>query len=279
MENNPNKDEEILFKNLAHYIDIAQRDMLWRANHIAKIKAKDSPLHFMYGGLLRLQPEENLEKYVYNGYLSMSLGYAGLREAVYYIYNEDQFGEKGNKLAHKIIDYMNDRNEQLREETGIAAGLYGTPIETSVDKFAKACIRDFGQIGDGTQNNFITNSYHHHVRDKVDAFTKLLDEEQFSDKTTSGSISYIEIPNMSNNIDGMLEIINFIGENCLYSEINSEISHCKTCGLEGYDFKKILSEDGTIRWECPKCGEQNPEKVTTSYRICGLEKNSSRKMD
>lgn len=273
MENNPNKNEEILFKNLSYYIDIAQRDMLWRANHIAKIKAKNSPLHFMYGGLLRLQSEETLEKYVYNGYFSISLGYAGLREAVYYICGEDQFGEKGNKLAHKIIDYMNNRNEELKEKTGLAAGLYGTPIETGTETLANACIRDFGQIGDGTQNNFITNSYHHHVTDKVDAFTKLLDEEQFSDKTTSGSISYVECPNMSNNIDVMLELINFIGDNCLYSEINSEISHCYSCGFDGYDFKKVIADDGTIRWECPKCGETNPEKVRTSYRICGYISN------
>jgi ribonucleoside-triphosphate reductase len=130
MENNPNKDEKILFENLSHYIDIAQRDMLWRANHIAKIKAKDNPLHFVYGGILRLDPEETLEKYVYNQYFSISLGYAGLREAVYYICDEDQFGEKGNKLAHKIIDYMNQRNDELTATTGLAAGLYGTPRYT-----------------------------------------------------------------------------------------------------------------------------------------------------
>lgn len=273
MENNKEHSEEILFKNLDHYMEIAQRDMLWRANHIAKIKAKENSLALMYGGYLRLQPEETLEKYVYSGYFSISLGYAGLREAVYYITGEDQFHDKGNKLAHKILDYLNNKNDELREKTGLAAGLYGTPMETGVEKFAKACIRDFGQIGDGTQHNYITNSYHHHVSDKVDAFTKLVDEAQFSDKTTSGSISYVEVPNLSNNIDAMLEIIECIGENCLYGEINSEISQCKTCGFKGYDFKKKLDEKGFVKWECPKCGEDNPEKILVSYRICGYISN------
>lgn len=128
MENNKKHSEEILFKNLEHYLEIAQRDMLWRANHIAKIKAKDNPLALMYGGYLRLKPEDTLEKYVYSGYFTISLGYAGLREAVYYITGEDQFHKSGNKLAHKILDFLNEKNNELREKTGIAAGLYGTPI-------------------------------------------------------------------------------------------------------------------------------------------------------
>lgn len=127
MENNKDKKEEVLFENLKHYIDIAQRDMLWRANHVAKFKAKHNPLHFMYGGILRLNPEDTLEKYVYNGFFSMSLGFSGLREAVYYICNKDQFSKKGNILAHKIMDYMNKRNDEFQAKTGIAAGLYGTP--------------------------------------------------------------------------------------------------------------------------------------------------------
>lgn len=273
MENNKERSEEQLFKNLEYYVDIAQRDMLWRANHVAKFKAGNNPLHFVYGGILRLNPNETLEKYVYNGYFSISLGYAGLREAVYYITGEDQFGEKGNKLAHKIIDYLNERNEQLKNDTGLAAGLYGTPMEVGTEKFANACIRDFGEIGDGTRNHFITNSYHHHVMDSIDAFTKLKDEAQFSDKTTSGSISYVEVPNLSNNLDAMLEIIEYIGNNCLYAEINSEISVCNNCGFQGYDFKKITADDGTVRWKCPKCGESDPNKIKTSYRICGYISN------
>lgn len=273
MESNKERSEEQLFKNLKYYVDIAQRDMLWRANHVAKFKAGNNPLHFVYGGILRLNPNETLEKYVYNGYFSISLGYAGLREAVYYITGEDQFGEKGNKLAHKIIDYLNERNEQLKNDTGLAAGLYGTPMEVGTEKFANACIRDFGEIGDGTRNHFITNSYHHHVTDNVDAFTKLKDEVQFSDKTTSGSISYVEVPNLSNNLDAMLEIIEYIGDNCLYAEINSEISVCNNCGFQGYDFKKITANDGTVRWKCPKCGESDPNKIKTSYRICGYISN------
>lgn len=269
MENNPNKSEKVLFENLKYYVKIAYRDVLWRANHAAKIKAKQAPLLWEYGGYLRLQSEETLEKYVYNGYITLSLGIAGLREAVYYITGEDQFHEKGNILAHKIMDFLNDSNDRLKEETGLSVGIYGTPIETTTEKLAKACIRDFGHIGDGTKSLYITNSYHHHVKDKVDAFTKLTDEAQFSDKALGGSISYVEVPNLSENIEAMLQLIEHIGNTCLYAEINSEISTCHNCGFEGHDFQKVFAEDGTLRWKCPCCGETDPEKVHTSFRVCG----------
>ena len=143
-------------------------------------------------------------------------------------------------------------------------------METLTDKFAKACIEKFGHVGDFSERNFITNSYHYLVSEHVDAFTKLTDEAQFSNKTTSGSISYVEVPNLSNNIDAMLELIEHIGKECLYAEVNSEISICTACGFEGYDFPKIYADDNTIRWKCPCCGETDPAKVKTSYRICGL---------
>lgn len=273
MENNPDRNEEILFSNLYYYLDIAHRDMLWRANHIAKIKAGQSPLLWVHGGLTRLNPDETLEKEVYSGRPSISLGYAGLYECVKYITGESQFEENGNKLAHKILDYLNESNRIFKEKTGLAAGLYGTPMESLVDNFAKACIRDFGHVGDFSNRNFITNSYHYLVSEQVDAFTKLTNEAQFSNKTTSGSISYVEVPNMSNNIEAMLEIIEHIGNECLYAEVNSEISSCGKCGFEGYDFPKTYANDGTVRWKCPCCGETDPDIVHTSYRICGYISN------
>lgn len=273
MENNTERSEDVLFENLKHYLEIAHRDMLWRANHCAKIKAGQSPLLWVYGGLLRLKPEETLEKYIYNQYFSVSLGYAGLYECVKYITGESQFEEKGNKLAHKILDFLNSSNDEFKKNTNLAAGLYGTPMEVLTEKFADACIRDFGHVGDGTKRRFLTNSYHYYVGEQVDAFTKLTNEAQFSDKTTSGSISYVEIPNMSNNLDVMLRLMEHISNECLYAEINSEISSCRACGFEGYDFKKLIVEDGTIRWQCPHCGETNPEKVKTSYRVCGYISN------
>lgn len=143
-------------------------------------------------------------------------------------------------------------------------------METGTDTFARACLRDFGQVGDGTQRHFLTNSYHHYVGDKVDIFKKLKDEAEFSDKSLGGSISYGEVPNLSNNLDVMLEIMRFIKDNCNYAEINSEISQCTNCGFEGYDFKKILDDKGLVKWKCPKCGCTDPDKVRTSYRICRL---------
>lgn len=273
MENNPEHSEEIFFKNLDHYLSISNRNLIWRVNHIAKIKAKVCPILWQYGGLATLEPEDTLEKLVYGGYATVTTGYSGLYECVKYITGENHWEGNGRILAHKILDRLNFNNQELSEKINVSVALYGTPAETLTDKFAKACIRDFGHIGDGTKRHYETNSYHIPVFQKIDAFTKLTLEAQFSNKTLGGSISYVEIPNMSNNIDVMLELIEHIGENCLYAEINSEISNCYSCGFCGYDFKKIIVEDGTIRWQCPQCGEIDPQKVKTSYRICGYISN------
>lgn len=273
MENNPNHDEDTAIKNLYHYLDIANRDALWRLNHCAKIKAGESPLLWIYGGLLKLKPEETIEKYIYNGYSTVSIGYAGLYEAVYYITGEDQWGKKGNKFAHKLFDIMNKNNDEMKKKTGAGFALYGSPMETTTEKFADACIRDFGHVGDGTQRRYITNSYHYPVFKEVDAFTKLKNEGEFSDLSLGGSISYCEIPNLANNIDAVLNIMKFIKDSCNYAELNSEISECASCGFSGYDFKKIYADDGTLRWQCPNCGESDPKKVKTSYRICGYISN------
>lgn len=273
MENNPEHSKEIFFKNLSHYLGIAYRDAIWRINHVAKIRAGQSPLSFIWGGLTKLQPDETLEKIVYSPRTTVSIGIIGLYECTKYITGESQFEKNGNKFAHEFFDYINEKNDEMTKQFGTYFGLYGTPAETKVDTFARACLRDFGQVGDGTQRVFLTNSYHHLVSDKVDAFTKITDETQFSDKTTSGAIMYVEVPNLSNNIETMLALIEHIGNTCLYAEVNSEVSNCSGCGFSGYDFKKITAEDGTVRWQCPCCGETDPSIVKTSYRICGYISN------
>lgn len=273
MENNAEHSEEQLFANLDRYLAVANQGIIWRANHVAKIKAEVCPILWQYGGLAKLNPQDNLESLVYGGYATTTLGYSGLHEAVYFITGENHWEGNGKILAHKILDYLNKNNTELKERTNIAVALYATPAETLTDKFAKACIRDFGTVDGEHVRNFETNGYHVPVFQKMDAFTKLSTEAQFSDKTLGGSISYVEVPNMSNNIDAMLELIEHIGNECLYAEINSEISHCATCGFEGYDFPKTPAKDGTVRWQCPCCGEIDPEKVHTSYRICGYISN------
>ena len=269
MENNKEHSEEILFKNLDHYLNIAYQDMLWRINHVAKIKAGSCPLLWVYGGMARLNPEDSLEKLVYGGFYTCTLGYSGLYECVKYITNKNHWEEgEGKELANKILNYLNKKNKEFGDKINVSIALYGTPAEALTDKFAKACLRDFGQVGDGTQRTYLTNSYHIPVFQKIDAFSKLSNEAQFSDKTQGGSISYIEVPNLSNNIGAMLELIEHIGNNCLYAEINSEVSQCENpdCLFSGYDFKKIV-KNGEIRWQCPKCGEI--ERVRTNYRVCG----------
>lgn len=273
MENNTEHSEEQLFANLDRYLSVANQGIIWRANHVAKIKAEVCPILWQYGGLAKLDPQDTLESLVYGGYATTTLGYSGLHEAVYFITGENHWEGKGKILAHKILDYLNQNNTELKERTGIAVALYATPAETLTDKFAKACIRDFGTVDGEHVRNFETNGYHVPVFQEMDAFTKLSTEAQFSDKTLGGSISYVEVPNMSNNIEAMLELIEHIGNECLYAEINSEISTCATCGFDGYDFPKVYAKDGTIRWKCPCCGETDPEKVHTSYRICGYISN------
>lgn len=274
MENNPDKSEEQLFFNLDKYLEIANQGMIWRVNHVAKIKAKSCPILWVYGGLATLDPEDNLESLVYGGFATVSLGYSGLYECVRYITGKNHWeAGEGNRLAHKILDYLNKNNEELGKKLNVSVALYGTPAETLTDKFASACIRDFGTVDGEEVRRYETNSYHVPVFEKIDAFSKLTAEAQFSDKTLGGSISYVEVPNLSNNVDAMLDIIEHIGNTSLYGEINSEISTCGACGFQGYDFEKVYAEDGTIRWKCPMCGETDPEVVSTSYRICGYISN------
>lgn len=273
MENNPDHDEDILFENLKHYLEISNRNLIWRVNHVAKIKAKVCPILWQYGGLAKLNPEDTLESLVYGGYATVTTGYSGLYEAVKYITGEGHWEGKGNKLAHKILDFLNENNRVLGEKINVSVALYATPAETLTDRFARACIRDFGHIGDGSQRHFETNGYHIPVFHEINAFDKLGTEVQFSEKTLGGSISYVEVPCLTNNLDVMLDIIEFIGYNCLYGEINSEASNCYNCSFTGHDFKKTLAADGTIRWVCPSCGEMDPKKVKTSYRVCGYLSN------
>ncbi len=272
MENNPERSEEVFWKNLDHYLSIVNRCTIWRVNHVAKIKSDVCPILWQQGGLAKLRPGQDLSSLVYGGYATVTTGYSGLYECTKYITDEGHWEEKGRIFANKVLDKLNENNKKLSEDLDTSVALYGTPQETLVDKFAKACIRDFGHVGDFSDRHYDTNSYHVPVFVNIDAFNKLKIEEEFSDKTLGGSISYIETPNMSGNIDAMLELINFIGDNCLYSEINSEISHCENpeCMFEGYDFKKIVTDDG-IKWQCPICGET--ERVRTSYRVCGYISN------
>ena len=186
MENNNEHSEEVLFKNLDHYLAIAYQDMLWRINHVAKIKAKACPLLWVYGGMARLNPEDSLEKLVYGGFYTCTLGYSGLYECVKYITGENHWEGNGKILAHKILDYLNEKNKKFGEKINVSIALYGTPSESLTDTFAKACLRDFGQVGDGTQRKYLTNSYHIPVFQEIDAFNKLTNEAQFSDKTQGG---------------------------------------------------------------------------------------------
>lgn len=186
MENNPEHSEEIFFKNLDHYLKIAHQGAIWRVNHVAKIKAKSCPLLYQYGIISKLNPEDTLESLVYGGYATVSVGYCGIYETTKYITGKNHWEGKGKIFANKLLDFINKKNEELGKKMNISVALYGTPSEVLTDKVARACLRDFGQVGDGTQRTYITNSYHVPVFEKINAFDKLSYEAEFSEKTLGG---------------------------------------------------------------------------------------------
>lgn len=227
--------------------------MLWRINHVSKIKAKSCPVLWVYGGVAKLDPEDTLYDLVHGGFYTCTLGYMGLYECVKYLTGHGHWEEENGakNLANKILDYLNKQNKEFGNEVNVSIALYGSPGEVLTDKFAKACVEKFGHVGDGTVRDYLTNSYHIPVFKNTNAFDKLSIEAEFSDKTAGGSISYVELPNMSNNIEAVLELIEHIGDTCLYAELNSKFLLVVNADLMAMIFLKFLQKtelsDGNVR--------------------------------
>lgn len=233
-------------------------------------KAKESPQLWMYGALARKKADETIDDLLCNGYSTMSLGYAGLAECVKYMtghyHHEDP---KSKKFALEIMHALNAKCEKWKKETTIAFGLYGTPIESTTYKFAKANQR-YGIIEGVTDKNYVTNSYHIPVHQQIDAFSKLKFESEFQDLSTSGAISYVEVPNLQNNIDAVLAVMKFIYDNIVYGELNTKSDYCMDCGFDG-EIKITEDENKKLIWRCPKCGSTNQERLYVARRTCGLK--------
>ena len=244
---------------------LAKEMLLTRIDLLRGATVEISPIHWQHGALARLEKGQTIDHLFENGYATISLGYVGLHECVKVLTGETHTSaNKGQKMALGIIQALRDKVDSWKEETGYGFGLYGTPAESLVYKFARKTKERFGVIEGVTDKLYFTNSYHVHVQEEIDAFEKLKFEAQFQKISSGGCISYIEVPNMNNNIDAVLQVIEYMYENIQYAEINTKSDYCQCCGFDG---EIIINED--LQWECPNCGNTNKDKMNVCRRTCG----------
>jgi anaerobic ribonucleoside-triphosphate reductase len=226
-----------------------------------------APILWQYGALARLKKGEVIDKLLYGGYSTISLGYAGLYECVKYMTGKSHTDDCAKPFALAIMQKMNDKCKEWKEKENIDYSIYGTPLESTTYKFAKSLQKRFGVIEGITDKSYITNSYHVHVGEEIDAFTKLKFESDFQKLSPGGAISYVEVPNMQDNIDAVMSLLQFIYENIMYAELNTKSDYCQCCGYDGEI--KIDNDHGKLVWVCPKCGNRDQSKLNVARRTCG----------
>ena len=223
-----------------------------------------SPIHWQYGAIARLEKGEKIDKFLKGGYSTISLGYIGLYELTKLMKGVSHTQKEGEEFALRVMNHLRETCDKWKKETGIGFGLYGTPAESLCYRFARIDKERFGTIKDVTDKGFYTNSYHVDVREKIDAFSKLKFESQFQKISNGGCISYVEIPNMSHNLEAMRELVKYIYENLQYAEFNTKSDYCQVCGYTG----EIKINDN-LEWECPECGNKDKNKMNVTRRTCG----------
>ena len=226
-----------------------------------------APILWQYGALARLKKGEKIDKLLYGGYSTISLGYAGLYECVKYMTGKSHTDAGAKPFALSVMQHMNDKCSEWKKAENIDYSLYGTPLESTTYKFAKCLQKRFGIVPGITDKNYITNSYHVHVSEQLDAFTKLKFESEFQKLSPGGAISYVEVPNMQDNLEAVMSVLQFIYDNIMYAELNTKSDYCPCCGYDGEI--KIVEEDGKLVWECPKCGNRDQNKLNVARRTCG----------
>ena len=226
-----------------------------------------SPIHWQYGALARLEKGEKIDKLLHGGYSTLSLGYAGLWECVFKLIGKKLTEEEGRELGLKIMRALNDACAVWKAAEDIDYSLYGTPIESTTYKFAKCLQKKFGIIPGVTDKNYITNSYHVHVTEPIDAFSKIALESEFQALSPGGAITYVEVPNLNNNIEAVLEVMKFIYDHIIYAELNTKSDYCQVCGFDGEI--QIVEDNGKLVWECPQCGNRDQDKMNVARRTCG----------
>ncbi len=249
-------------------LDLCHRALLCRHNRLLGTMSDAAPILWQHGALARLKKGETIDKLLFNGYSTISLGYAGLYECTKYMTGKSHTDEEGKPFALSVMQYMNDACAKWKAEENIDYSIYGTPLESTTYKFAKCLQKRFGIIPGVTDRNYITNSYHVHVSEEIDAFTKLKFESEFQALSPGGAISYVEVPNMQNNIPAVLQVMKFIYENIMYAELNTKSDYCQCCGYDG-EIQIVENEHGKLIWRCPKCGNEDQDKMNVARRTCG----------
>ena len=249
-------------------LDLCYRALMIRHNRLLDTPSDVAPILWQNGALARLEKGEPINKLLFGGYSTISLGYAGLSEAVWYMTGVSHTDPVGTKFGKRIMEYLNAACAKWRAQTNIDFSLYGTPMESTTYRFAKKLQDRFGVIPHVTDKNYITNSYHVHVTEPIDAFDKLTFEAQFQKLSPGGAISYVEVPNMSNNLDAVMAIIQHIYDNIMYAELNTKSDYCQECGYEG-EIEIVEDESHKLVWKCPNCGNTDQSKMNVARRTCG----------
>lgn len=261
-------DPEAFWRILDERLDLCYRALMYRHNRLKGTLSDVAPILWQYGALARLEKGETIDRLLFNGYSTISLGYAGLYECVRYMTGVSHTDEAGKPFALEVMKALNAACQAWKAETNIDFSLYGTPLESTTYKFAKCLQKRFGIIPGVTDKNYITNSYHVHVTEPIDAFTKLSFEAEFQALSPGGAISYIEVPNMTDNIPAVLSVIRYIYENIMYAELNTKSDYCQVCGYDG-EIKIVKDDSGKLVWECPRCGNRDQTKMNVARRTCG----------
>ena len=249
-------------------LELCYKALMCRHNRLKGTLSDAAPILWQYGAIARLKKGEVIDPLLYNGYSTISLGYAGLCECVRYMTGKPHTDPAATPFAIEVMKFMNAACNRWKAETTIGFGIYGTPLESTTYKFAKCLQKRFGVIEGVTDKNYITNSYHVHVTEEIDAFSKLAFEAQFQALSTGGAISYVEVPNMQNNLEAVLQIIRFIYDNIMYAELNTKSDYCHECGFDG-EIQIVSDADGKLVWECPRCGNRDQTKMNVARRTCG----------
>ena len=248
-------------------LELCHKALMCRHNRLKGTLSDAAPILWQYGALARLKKGEPIDKLLYGGYSTISLGYAGLYECCKYMTGKSHTDPAAKPFALNVMQHMNDACAKWKNQHNIDFSLYGTPLESTTYKFAKCLQKRFGVVPGITDRNYITNSYHVHVTEQIDAFTKLKFESEFQKLSPGGAISYVEVPNMQDNLEAVIKVMQFIYENIMYAELNTKSDYCQVCGYDGEI--QIVPEDGKLVWECPKCHNRDQNKLNVARRTCG----------
>ena len=258
---------EKFWKIFDERLDLCHRALQARHKRLLGTPSDAAPILWQYGALARLKKGEKIDKLLFGGYSTISLGYAGLYECVKYMTGKSHTDAGAKPFALSVMQHMNDKCNEWKKAENMDYSLYGTPLESTTYKFAKCLQKRFGIVPGITDKNYITNSYHVHVSEPIDAFTKLKFESEFQELSPGGAISYVEVPNMQDNLEAVISVLQFIYDNIMYAELNTKSDYCQCCGYDGEI--KIVEDDGKLVWECPKCGNRDQNKLNVARRTCG----------